>query len=340
MTYGGRWVRDEKDYLYGVRASGVNRQLAGILGVGPGIDGVDQVCRSNSAGPPDPTCGSRANPLGFRDHPVSDSWSDYISKLSLAHAINDNVNVYALYSEGFKSGTFQPDARNKASANIVVEPETSTNYELGLKGATARSRYAITVFFLEVDDVQTINLIPVGDGFTGLISNVGSVETLGLEVEGTFLLSDNFLFGGNFALLDSELKDTLDPSGNGDDLSGQRPPGAPEWTFTLYGEYTVHLGDGSSVQFRADVRGRDDVFNQTSMRNTNPPLRLRPEVVNWGARLSWLSADGKWDVALWGKNLNEDIDIENFGPPSPCCSTFAAGFRNKRSYGVTVGYAF
>lgn len=32
--------------------------------------------------------------------------------------------------------------------------------------------------------------------------------------------------------------------------------------------------------------------------------------------------------------------IENFGPPSPCCSTLAAGFRNKRSYGVTVGYAF
>jgi len=340
LTYGGRWVKDEKDYIYGVAASGVNRQIAGIPGVGPGIDGVDEACRSNSAGPPDPTCGSRDNPLGFSDYPVSDSWSDYISKLSLSYAINDTLNVYALYSEGFKSGTFQPDARNKASVDIVVEPETSTNFELGLKGATARSRYAITVFYLEVEDVQTINLIPVGDGFTGLISNVGAVETLGIEVEGTFLVTDSFLVSGNFALFDSELKDTPDPSNSSIDISGERPPGAPEWTFSFFGEYTLQLNNGSSLQFRADVRGRDDVFNQTSVRNTDPPLRLRPEVINFGGRLSWLSADEAWNVSLWGKNLNEDVDIENFGPPSPCCSTYAAGFRNKRSYGITAVYAF
>ncbi|MGI9233355.1 MAG: TonB-dependent receptor, partial [Woeseiaceae bacterium] len=125
LTYGGRYVDDSKDYLQGVRAWGVNRQIGGVPGVGPGIDGVAEVCRANTAGPPDPTCGSEANPLGYTNYPVNDSWDDFISKLSLTYAINDDLNIYGLYSEGFKSGTFQPDARNRASADIVVEPETS-----------------------------------------------------------------------------------------------------------------------------------------------------------------------------------------------------------------------
>jgi iron complex outermembrane receptor protein len=347
LTYGGRYVTDDKDYLYGVRSWGTNRQISGVPGVGPGIDGVAEVCRSNDVGPPDPTCGSESSPLGFTDYPVSDSWNDYISKLSLSYAISDSLNIYGLYSEGFKSGTFQPDARNKASADIVVQPETSRNFEIGLKGASERFRYAVTGFFLDVEDVQTINLVPVGGGFTGLISNVGSVESLGLEVEGTFLISDNFLLSGTAAFIDAEMKDTLDPSGLIDpdtgnivDISGHRPPGAPEYTYTLFGEYTAHLGNGSSLLFRADVRSRSDVFNQTSQRTYDPPLRLRPQVTNWGARITWISSSGDLSFSAWGKNLSEGIDIENFGPPSPCCTSFSAGFRGKRSYGITMAVDF
>ena len=65
LTYGGRYVNDDKSYLYGVRAWGTNRQIGGVPGVGPGIDGVAPACRPNTAGPPDPTCGSAASPLGF-----------------------------------------------------------------------------------------------------------------------------------------------------------------------------------------------------------------------------------------------------------------------------------
>lgn len=347
LTYGGRYVDDDKAYLYGVRAWGTNRQISGVPGVGPGIDGVAEVCNSNSVGPPDPTCGSESSPLGFEDYPVNDSWSDYISKLSLSYQISDSLNIYGLYSEGFKSGTFQPDARSKATADVVVQPETSTNFEVGLKGASDRFRYAVTAFYMEVDGVQTINLVPVAGGFTGLISNVGSVESLGLELEGTFLITDNFLVSGTLALIDAEMKDTLDPSGDIDpstgevvDLSGHRPAGAPEYTYTLFGEYTVNLGNGSSLLFRADVRSRSDVFNQTSQRTFDPPLRLRPEVTNWGARISWISSNDKLTFSAWGKNLSEGIDIENFGPPSPCCSSFSAGFRGKRNYGLTMALNF
>jgi iron complex outermembrane receptor protein len=335
LTYGGRFVDDEKDYTYGVRVSGVNRQLGGVPGVGPGIDGVAAVCNGNNMGPP-AVCGSRANPLGFTGEQVSDSWDDYISKLSFSYELNDVINLYALYSEGFKSGTFQPDARSRTAVNVIVQPESSTNFEIGLKGTTSSSRYSVTLFQLDVDDVQTINLVPVGAGFTGLISNVGSISTSGIEADGTFILNENFLVGGNFALLDSELQDTFDPSGNGVDISGQRPPAAPDWTFLVFGEYTKSLASGGSISLRTDVRGRSDVYFQNSNRDTD--LRLRPEVINMGANVSWTNAADDLNVSLWIKNINEDVDVENFGPPSPCCSTFATGFRNKRTFGVSVNY--
>ena len=344
ITYGGRFVNDDKDYDTGARGWGVDRQLVGLPGVStPFEDGSPQLC--DNVGPPE-VCGSEANPAFFRNN-VSDSWDDFISKLSWDYAINDNLNVYALYSEGFKSGTFQPDALNSAQASVVVQPETSTNFEIGLKGGSDRYQFSVTTFFLEVDDVQTINLVPAGGAFVGLISNVGSVETLGLEADGTWLVSDNFLLRGNFAILDAEMKDTLDPTGaidpnTGDvfDLSGERPAGAPEWTYNLIGEYTVPMGNRGDLVFRADYRGRSDVFNQTSNRFTDPPLRLRPQINEWGARITWISADENLSIALWGRNLREDYDIANFGPPSPCCSTFAAAFRGKRNFGLTATYDF
>jgi len=337
ITYGGRFVNDDKDYLTGARGWGVDRQLVGLPGVSmPFEDGSPQLC--DNVGPPE-VCGSESNPAFFTNT-VSDSWDDYISKLSIDYEVHDNLNFYALYSEGFKSGTFQPDALNSAQALVVVEPETSTNWEFGFKGAGERFQYAITGFYLEVDDVQTINLVPAGGAFVGLISNVGSVETLGLELEGTFLVTDNFLFSANGASLNAEMRDTNDPSDPTLDISGQRPAGAPKWTYNLIGEYTFPMANGSSFIVRADYRGRSTVFNQTSSRFTNPPLRLRPKINDWGARVSWVNANENLTISAWGKNLREDYDIANFGPPSPCCSTFAAAFRGKRQYGVTATYDF
>ena len=69
LTYGGRFVEDSKDYLYGVRAWGANKQIAGVPGVGAGVDGVPAACPL--IGPPNGTCGSADDPLGFENHPVS-----------------------------------------------------------------------------------------------------------------------------------------------------------------------------------------------------------------------------------------------------------------------------
>ena len=346
LTYGGRFLNDDKDYITRASGFGFSGQVAGL----PGVGGPDGVC-GVIPGPPNPV-DDVCPLLVLEDFPQSDSWSDYISKLSLDVALTDTLNGYALISQGFKSGAFQPDALSVEQASVAIEPEESLNYELGLKGESGSYRYAVTLFRIELDDVQTTNQIQIGDAFVGLISNVGEVTTNGIEFDGAYAITDNLTISGGFALLDAEIggntpdpTPTIDPStGETRILDGLRPPGAPEWTINIAADYLVQLSGGSSLNFRADFRGRDDVWVQTRNRfNVDGTERfelLRPNITDFGARVTWANADENISVALWGKNLREDTDISNIGPSIPGFNDFGVGFRGKREYGLTATYDF
>jgi len=136
VTYGGRYVNDDKDYISRASGEGFSGQIAGIPGVGT-------VC-GTVPGPPSAT-DDVCPLLVFEDFPISESWSSFINKFSVNYGISDNLNAYFLYSEGFKSGAFQPDALNADQASIITQPEESTNFEIGLKGED--SQYVMRLLY-------------------------------------------------------------------------------------------------------------------------------------------------------------------------------------------------
>ena len=129
-------------------------------------------------------------------------------------------------------------------------------------------------------------------------------------------------------------------------LDGERPGGAPDWTFNLAIDYLHVLAGGSSLAFRADVRGRDDVFFQNRRRfstvdGSASDALLRPTIIDVGAQVGWTSPDESINVTLWGKNLAEDVDTTNFSPfVGAGINDFAIGFRNRREYGLTASDGF
>ena len=349
LTWGGRYLNDDKDYISRASGQGFSGQIAGIPGVG-------QVC-GTMPGPPNPA-DDVCPLLVFEDFPISESWDDFINKLSVDYAFSDTLRGYVLFSEGFKSGAFQPDALNADQASIITQPEESTNVEIGLKGESSSYRYAITLFDITLDDVQTVNQVSIGtDGlFAGLISNVGEVSTTGIEFEGAFALSNALTLTAGFAIQDSEIGGgTPDPSGLIDPATGQvvsfdglRPGGAPDWTFNIALDYAIELAGGSTLDLRADYRGRDDVFFQTRDRfvindgvlEASDAL-LRPTITDLGAQIRWTNAAQNLSLTLWGKNLREDADVTNFSPfIGAGINDFATGFRGKREVGFTVNYNY
>ena len=232
VVVGGRWSRDEKDAVISATGSGFIPFLGGL-----------QPCpRSAPVGPP-LTAATPDSPCGFTNVEVSEDFSDFTGKASISYKLNDDHTVYALFSQGFKSGGFQNSARTAAAAATPFGEETVDNYEIGWKGEiNNRARFALTGFFQEAEGIQTVTLEATTDGlgFSSVTSNVGSLESFGVEGDLTYQVTDNFRIGGSFAAIDAELQDTeivlaRDANGvptNVVDLIGERPEVAPSWTGT------------------------------------------------------------------------------------------------------------
>ena len=330
LTVGGRFTDDERDVDYLVSAYGDRSRLGGLEGCAP----------------PATLCGTQANPIVWTQT-ANKSWDNFSGKVSLQYHLSDTSMIYGLYSEGFLSGGFQHDAINIAAFNEPFEESTTENFELGWKVDFERARLAVTLFRLEEKDSQVGGLIPVaGGGFTSLIDNIGNIESDGIEVEGTWLATDNFLLGGSFAIIDAELVDSIVVATRGgalEDVSGLRPTHTPEETAAIYGEYTVNLGGGSTLMLRADYTHRSDIWSITANRGTltsSGELQfLRPKLNDVGVRVTWISANGQTRVMLWGKNLNEDWDIVTTGPPFLSFQRPESAF-GKTTYGVTASFTF
>lgn len=364
VTVAGRYTDENKDYDFSNICWGRAGACGGV-GAFPGDDYYYEEQYDCSKNVVDGICGSKENPMGIgipNQLNVSEGWDNFSPKVSVSWAVNDNNNLYFLYSEGFKSGGFQHDARNAQSFyEAIVDPETVENYEVGWKGAYDSFRFAFTAFQMEQVDAQNSVLVPLpGGSYATDISNYGGIEMQGIEFEGTWLVSSNFLIGGNFAFYDGELGDgsvtgaEFDPDTGqiiGKDVSGLET--GLEQTYVIYGDYGFDLSGGSRLEFRADLQHRSTIYPpaarfEVKTLDGKGLAFERPEIDNVGARATWISATGSIRVSLWGENLLDEEDWGGYGPASSFHfnnggsgpGTSPRNFMGRERYGVDVSYTW
>lgn len=337
-TIGLRYSSDEKDFVISHNGTGFDGPVSNFLADVP----------SNWPDPSDPTtsCAAQAaSPesrcsIGFSDAVASGDWDHVSYKASLAYAVNDDMMVYGTVSEAYKTGGFNGEPQTAEDAVIPYNEETAANFEVGLKSQwNDRLRLNVSAFYVEYDDQQVSVFRTAPSGFvTQVVDNAAESKVLGIEIDYTWQVNDYFRLSGTFASLDAELKNTVlqvgPAPGDTADLSGNRPNNVPEWTATVVGEVEFPLDGGSRVSLRADWRGRSSIFNDL----TNTPRFERPATDIIGARASWTSADGRWEVTAYGKNLTEEADVLNIGPAPPFLGDNPVGYGPPLTYGGTVTY--
>ena len=372
LAVGGRYSDESRDLFWDVNGWGDRGGIAS-LGLGNGARDCDANTRvdpSRSQQSPSPApavlCGSATNPMGFVSD-ASNSWDNFSGKVSLNLAVNDNLNAYVLYSEGFKAGGFQHDARNLEAFNNFLDEETMTNYEIGLKGSYDRAIFAVTAFKMEQSDRHAGNQVALGSGNANLLINGVGVESIGYEFEGTFAVTDNFTVGGNVGFYDvtnaegaavgavfNTLTGTL---AGGEDISGTRI--GPHRTAALNATYVFELSGGSSVRLRADWRHRSAGWtgNPSQRDGLNlagdAPMNRVEALDKLGAQISWTSADENLSVALWGRNLDNKaqpispgpgigyiFNLGQAGPEGERERSRPVGHTGRKSIGATVSYRF
>jgi iron complex outermembrane receptor protein len=337
ISVGGRYTDESRDLDFDVNAWG---EASGIAGVGLDNPDTSRDCNLNNFADPlgragqSPSqpfaqmCGTESAPMGYSAK-ASQSWDNFSGKVSVQYALGDNNNLYALYSEGYKAGGFQHDARNIQAFNLFIDPEDMTNYEAGWKGSYDRALFAVTVFQMKQKNTQVGNQVAVGSGNANMVFNASSVKSTGVELEGTFALTDSWQIGGNVGFYDAEFGNgtttgaVFDPSGqivpSGQDISGERPNHSPENTAAIWSSYVFDLSGGSSIRLRGNWTHRSDAWARVGGRDAfniagDEFIWKRPELDKFGAEVEWTSASDNIKISIWGKNLDDDFDFLAPGP--------------------------
>jgi iron complex outermembrane receptor protein len=231
-------------------------------------------------------------------------------------------------------------------SRCAYDPETNTNIEIGYKADLFDNtlRLNAAAYLTKYEDLQraVVANYTSADGSSQqetVTVNTGSSEIKGIDLEATWVPSDNLRIGASINWLDHKYgKGSVLPDLRGTgapvDLTQFDVPFSPELKYGLNVAYDVPLSSGSRVTLQGDVNYQDvaetDVFN-----GLNTQMEDRTLV---GLSATWHAKDDRWSATLYGANLTDETyrvaalpvaglwNFTNYGPP--------------RSFGVTLNFSF
>lgn len=265
---------------------------------------------------------------------------------TLDYRFNPDVNGYAKYARGYKSGGF-----NTRSVQEPFEAEFLDSYELGLKTELADGTVRLNgaVFFAQYTDQQITQPIagPPGTGFQTVIVNAGEREYTGIEIEALAKPTDALTLNASLGYVDIETKEFpfQEADGSITNIADEVLQGTtPDTTLNVGAAYEWNLSNGNLIARINGVHETERTFfslERTSPLATQLTADSRTLV---DAQLRWdnISINGSQTnayVMLWAKNLfDEEYEVRaiDFGPLG--YGGFVYG--DPATFGIDVGVTF
>jgi outer membrane receptor protein involved in Fe transport len=259
----------------------------------------------------------------FRE--IENDWDVWTWRGNLDFEPNPDTLLYLSVTTGWRSGGYNLGFFSTATPEY--DEEDIIAYELGYKGTLLNGRLQLnsSVFLYQYDNIHTI--ISQSGGLLGVSTNVVNApeaRTIGWEGEVIYLIGERFTLGGNWSYTDAEFtKDFAVVDVNNPDIpgsvftaaertvsgfDGSSLPKIPEWKFTLWGNYTVPLGNAGSLDLFTTVGYTDDFYFGAPF---SRELDRAPSFVRWDARASWKSASENWDVSMFVNNITNELGVRN-----------------------------
>ena len=326
-----------------------------------------QVLRTTYLGGASPALGGTGVPLAVTsDFLGSREFKEFTPRVSVNWKPSDDQNLYLTYSEGFKGGSFDPRGQTSAAPDIdgdgtvtdqeifdfmAFDPEFVDTYEIGLKSSwlSGRVNTSVAVFLSDYTDVQipgSFGFDSDGDGtndtFIGVTSNAADADMVGIEFEGTALLSDMFTLGWAIGYLDAEFNEFIDATGTNvaDQRVFQNTPDLTASATVTYQNSMGLFGNGGTffVIGSASYRSEASQFEFETVELDQPSFTLLD------LSLVWEDDDGHWRAGLHGKNLaDEEYKVAGYYFPAPTLGlegSVTAFYGNPRTITGTVEYRF
>jgi len=302
--------------------------------------------------------GGAAILAGMGDTDLDLDEDDVNHQLSLTLDLNDAATLFIRYVDGFKAGGF---SRGNISFQRVAkgryDAEEASSVELGgrftlLEGAL---RINATLYYTDYDNRQVAAWVvdPVTLVASQVFTNAAKSTVEGFEADLVYATEGGFGIFWNGALTLGEFDSytnaacfnieaalgACEVTTNSLDLSGTDFDGQPDWTTTIGVSQELNLTEALVLRLAADVSIFDD-FDDT--RPTAAKFEHRSQngfsLVNLRAALS--DAEGVWEVALYGRNVTDELYWFNQPGQNGIFGTASAAVSRPANYGVQLRYNF
>ncbi len=247
---------------------------------------------------------------------AEESWDDIAPKIAIDYRFSPAIMGYASAAKGFRAGGFNSYAERQ---DVSYNSEILWSYEVGGKTQWFDNRLLVNgaLFYMDIDDMQvTENPTPV---YT-ITSNAAKATGYGAEIEIQALITRGFTLTGSFGYTHIEFDEFTDALG---DYKGNTNPFAPEYTFSIGGQYRMENGLYAGIDFMGYSKMYFDKANQLP--------RDAYQLVN--AKIGYEAEN--WDIYLYGKNIF-DKEYNSYY----IAGGFQTIFSPPREVGVKLTYRF
>ncbi|HNP37222.1 MAG TPA: TonB-dependent receptor [Woeseiaceae bacterium] len=268
-------------------------------------------------------------------------WDNLTPKLGIQWNLNDDAQLFAFWSKGFRSGGF--NFRN-AKPNLIppgpTREEESDTYEIGFKSdlADGRMRLNISAFYNDITDMQ--RELNVGDPDVIVLQatlNAGDVTIKGVELDFVWAPINNLSLFASGGWQDGEY-DSYTPlvlqltAAYGTTIIGPELPRLAPVNYNVGFSWDLPMGSAGLLNFTGNYAYREGhPYNDSN-------TELFDDQTRTNAALNWYSPDDSWRVSLYGKNLGDEA---NWGNLTSIAGLYTAGPMQKgRTMGLEVAWQY
>ena len=271
-------------------------------------------------------------PTGFIGRSFADKYDEtlWAGKAQLEWTPMDDLLIYAGINRGVKAGSFNqtPFIGTSPDSGVPFEAEVLYAYETGFKMTflDGRAQLNTSLFYYDYENAQMHQFINQ-DGRTVN----ADAETVGIEADIHLIPVDGLDLRFSVAAFDAEAHN-LNLGGIIRDVN---PVYSPELQFSGMARYTWPAFNGS-LAVQGDFAYSDEFFVQ----QFNYDAQRQGEYVIANARVSYTTADEKWEGSFFVENLADERYMIVGFDLAAVCGCQEDGYGKPRWFGGNIRYNF
>jgi iron complex outermembrane receptor protein len=256
---------------------------------------------------------------GFSSGPIRFADENISPEVTLKYQVNPDLNLFAAFRTGFKSGGIDNSALPSNSlsqaalsgnfGSLIFGSETTRGGEIGFRSQMDNRNFTLngTAYYYVVDDLQVQNFDAVNIQFITL--NAGQLTSKGVDIETRWRTPvDGLNLSANVGYLDAKFTDTFRTAA-GVDINGRAAPRAPKWSGNVAFDYDTPINDSLDLFVGGNMLYSGSYFaDQQAFTDY-----IQDSYVTFDANISIGAPDDKWKLSLIATNLTDETFVVTSG---------------------------